>query len=149
MTFRLWHVPVRLATGAFILNSGLSKLRITDEETHKQLHGMASNAYPALEGIEPQNFTKALALGEVALGTALLTPVIGSGLAGAGLSAFSTGLLGLYWRIPGLRQPGSIRPSQEGMAIAKDSWMLGIGLGLLIDAVTGRRSKPKRKPKHS
>jgi hypothetical protein len=143
MTFRLWHVPVRLATGAFILNSGLSKLRSTDDEMHKQLHGMASTAYPALEGVEAKDFTKALAAGEVVLGTAVLTPVIGAGLAGAGLTAFSAGLLGLYWRIPALRQPGSIRPSQEGMAIAKDSWMLGIGLGLLIDAVTRRR------PKHS
>jgi hypothetical protein len=60
-----------------------------------------------------------------------------------GLTAFSASLLGIYWRIPGFRQPGSIKPSHDGMAMAKDSWMLGIGVGLLIDAVTGRR-RPKK-----
>jgi hypothetical protein len=40
-----------------------------------------------------------------------------------------------------LRKPGSIWPSQQGMAISKDSWMLGIGLGLLADALVDRRRR--------
>ena len=45
MAFAAWHVPVRLATGAFILDAGLKK-RQADAETAKQLHGFASTAYP-------------------------------------------------------------------------------------------------------
>ncbi len=39
------HLPQRAATGAFILNSGIGKLR-ADEETAAQLHGFAAGAYP-------------------------------------------------------------------------------------------------------
>jgi hypothetical protein len=31
MATRLWHVPVRLATGAVILDQGLSKLEVDEE----------------------------------------------------------------------------------------------------------------------
>lgn len=41
----------------------------------------------------------------------------------------------MYLRSPALRKPGSIWPSPAGTAISKDSWMLGIGLGMLIGAV--------------
>ena len=39
------HLPQRVATGAFILNSGIGKLR-ADEEAAAQLHGFAAGAYP-------------------------------------------------------------------------------------------------------
>jgi hypothetical protein len=38
-----------------------------------------------------------------------------------------------------MRQPGSIWPTQQGIAVSKDIWMLGIGLGLLADAATTGR----------
>lgn len=56
-------------------------------------------------------------------------------VAGTALTAFSAGLLGLYLRTPAMREEGSLRPSQQGMAIAKDIWMFGIGLTLLIDGL--------------
>jgi hypothetical protein len=31
-----------------------------------------------------------------------------------------------------------IRPSQQGTPLAKDVWMLGIGIGLTIDGLTDR-----------
>ncbi|WP_207556036.1 hypothetical protein [Intrasporangium flavum] len=52
-------------------------------------------------------------------------------LAGAALTAFSGGLVGLYLRTPGMRQEGSIWPTPDGMAVSKDTWMLGIGASLL------------------
>jgi hypothetical protein len=119
-------------TGAFILNSGLSKLKTDDEEVHKHIHEMASNAYPQFGSVQPATFTKALGAGEVALGAALLTPFVGPGLAGAGLTAFSGGLLGLYFKLPGMTTDG-IRPSPQGLPLAKDTWMLGIGLALMLD----------------
>ena len=64
--------------------------------------------------------------------------MVPSALAGAGLAAFSGGLLGLYARTPGMRKEGSPLPTQQGIPIAKDVWMLGIGLGLVIDYLTDR-----------
>ena len=137
MKFKLWHVPVRLATGAFVLNSGLSKLQSDDEELHKGLHGMASTAYPQVGSIEPKIFTKVLGGAETALGAALLAPFISPGLAGAGLTAFSAGLMGLYFKIPGMTEDG-IRPSQQGLALAKDSWLLAIGTALMLDRASNK-----------
>lgn len=138
MKFQISHAPLRLATGAFILNSGINKWRATDEEVHKQIHSMASNAYPQFDSVDAKVFTKALAGAEMALGTALLTPFISPGVAGAALTAFSGGLVGLYLRTPGMREDGSIRPSQNGTALAKDVWMLGIGAALVLDSVVSR-----------
>jgi hypothetical protein len=138
MKFQISHAPLRLATGAFILNSGINKWKATDEELHKHIHSMASTAYPQLESVDPKLFTKSLAGAEIALGAALLTPFISPGIAGAALTAFSGGLVGLYFRIPGMREDGGIRPSQNGTALAKDFWMLGIGTALVLDAVVSR-----------
>lgn len=132
---RARHLPARIATGAFILNSGLGK-RGADEQTAQGLHGMASGAYPFLGKLAPKDFVRLLSAGEMTLGAALLLPVVPTVLAGAGLAAFSAGLVGLYLRTPGLRQPGSVRPTPDGIAIAKDVWMFGIGLGFVVDALT-------------
>ena len=132
---KLRHVPQRMATGAFILNSGIGKLN-ADEETAAQLHGFAVGTYPFLARLKPRDFVKLLGGTEVALGSALLLPVVPSALAGAALAAFSGGLLGLYARTPGMRKEGTPLPTQQGIPIAKDVWMLGIGLGLVIDDLT-------------
>ena len=132
---KLRHLPQRIATGAFILNSGIGKLN-ADEETAAQLHRFAVGTYPFLAKLKPPDFVKLLAGTEIALGAALLLPVVPSALAGAGLAAFSGGLLGLYARTPGMRKEGSPLPTQQGIPIAKDVWMLGIGLGLVLDALT-------------
>jgi hypothetical protein len=132
------HGPTRLAAGAFVLNSGLSK-RGADADTAKGLHGMASTAYPALADMEPQQFTKLLSTAEIALGVALLLPVVPTALAGAGLTAFGAGLVGLYLRTPGARQRGSVRPTEDGIGLAKDAWLLAIGAGMVLDALADRR----------
>jgi hypothetical protein len=129
---KLSHVPLRGVTGAYILNSGLTKLQ-AGQETAEGVHGFATTAYPEFKRFRPEQFTKLLATSEIALGAALLTPMVPAALAGAGLAAFSAGLLGLYMKVPGLRQRGSLKPTEEGQAIAKDSWLLGIGLALVMD----------------
>lgn len=129
------HLPPRIATGAFILNSGIGKLSF-DETAAAQLHGFAAGTYPFLKKLKPKDFTRLLAATEITLGTALLIPVIPAAVAGAGLAAFSGGLLGLYVRTPGMRKAGTPLPTQQGTALAKDVWMAGIGLGLMIDDLT-------------
>jgi hypothetical protein len=132
-----WQVPVRLMSGVFVLHSGLTK-RDADEQTAQFVHGFAAVAYPLLKQVDPTTFTRLLSASEIALGVALLAPVVPAGLAGAGLTAFSLGLVGLYLRTPGMRQPGSLRPTQEGTSLAKDAWLLGIGLSLVVDECTKR-----------
>ena len=132
---KLRHLPQRVVTGAFILNSGIGKWS-ADEETAKQVHGFATGTYPFLAKLKPEDFVKLLAGTEIALGTALLLPFVPSVVAGAGLTAFSGGLLGLYVRTPGMRKDGSPLPTQQGVPLAKDIWMAGIGLGLVIDELT-------------
>lgn len=131
------HLPGRLAVGAFILNSGLSK-RAADEDTASQLHGFASGTYPVLQQLDAKTFIRLLSAGEITLGSALLLPVVPTAVAGACLAAFSAGLLGMYLRTPGMREEGSLKPTQQGTPLAKDSWMLGMGVGLLVDELTNR-----------
>jgi uncharacterized membrane protein YphA (DoxX/SURF4 family) len=129
------HLPQRIVTGAFILQSGITKWS-ADEETAQQLHGFATGTYPFLAKLKPQDFVKLLAGTEIVLGSALLLPFVPTIVAGAGLTAFSGGLLGLYARTPGMRQEGSPLPTQAGTALAKDVWMAGIGVGLVLDELT-------------
>ncbi len=143
------EIPVRLATGAFILNSGIGKAS-ADAETAANLHGFASGTYPQFKALEPTKFVSLLSKGEIALGVALLAPIVPAFVAGAALTGFSAGLLGMYLRTPGMRKPGSIAPTQQGLPISKDVWMLGAGLSLMVDGLTERadqKAKKSRKKK--
>src|SRR5690606_8985792 len=124
---------------AFILNSGLSKRNLPPEAAGT-LQGMAANAVPRAKEMEPQVFGRTLSTGEIALGAALLTPFVPSALAGAALTAFGGGLVQMYLNTPGMTEEGSqIKPSQDGTAVAKDIWLVGAGLALLIDGLTPKK----------
>lgn len=129
MRFRT--IPPRLATGAYILHSGIEKLSADTDRAHA-LHKMAAGAYPNLKDLPPQRLVRLLAVAEILIGACLLAPVVGDRLAGLALTSFSGALVLLYWRTPAVRRPGSVWPTPAGMAISKDIWMLGIGLGLVI-----------------
>jgi len=120
------------------VNSGVSKWRASLEEA-EHLEHMASDAYPVIDAVPPDDFVKLLASTEVALGGALLLPVVPSFAAGAGLTAFAGGLLGMYWRTPHLHEESSPRPTPQGIPFAKDVWLLAIGVALMVGSVTFRR----------
>ena len=143
MAFKAWHVPVRVATGAIVLNAGLRK-RSADEETAKGLHGFATTAYPEFEDTPPEKFASMLSTGEIAVGALVLTPVVPTAVAGLALTTFAALLMRLYLKAPGLREEGSLQPTEQGTAIAKDVWMLAIGTALTIDGHTDRRSKRRK-----
>lgn len=128
---RAWMLPLRLVTGAYIVDSGLGKWD-ADEATAKQLQGFAGGTYPILSKMDPATFAKALSAGEVLIGVALLIPFVPAGVAGLGLLGFSAGLLGLYARTPGMRRPGTPFPTQEGVPLAKDAWLVAIGAALVL-----------------
>lgn len=135
LSAKIRRAPMRAATGAYILNSGIDKIRAGEDQL-KGVHGFAAGAYPAVEKVDPKIFTRSLGVVEVSLGAALLLPVVPPLAAGVGLVAFSGGLLGMYWRTPSLhRSATDPRPTQDGVAVAKDSWLFGIGLGLVTDAL--------------
>ena len=138
----LSEIAPRISAGAFILNSGLGK-RGADAQTAAALHGFASGTYPILKNLQPGQFVSLLSKSEIAVGAILLTPFVPTAVAGAALTAFSGGLLGLYLRTPGMRKPGSLAPTEQGLAIAKDSWLLGIGIGL-ADPRHGGPAAPER-----
>lgn len=134
---KLREAPPRLATGTFVLHTGLQKWK-GDEATAEMMHGLACGTYPVFKKLTPRQFLRLLSIGEITTGTLLLTPFVPTAVAGAALTGFSGALLGLYARTPGMRRPGSVFPTQEGTVLAKDSWMFGIGLGLLADAAAER-----------
>jgi hypothetical protein len=141
---KLRHLPARLSAGAFIANSGLGKLR-SDRETAESLQAMATQAYPVLGSLGPVAFARLLGATELALGLALMVPLVPTATVAAALTGFAGGLLGLYARVPGLREPGSWRPTRQGTAVAKDLWLVGMGLSLLADAAQDRlRAKRRR-----
>ena len=133
----LRNVPLRLTTGAFILNSGIEKWKGGKEQA-EGVHGMAKGAYPVLGDVDPQLFLKAVSAAEIATGALLLSPFVSPVKAGTALTAFSGALLGLYLRTPGMTKPNSFLPSPEGMGVSKDVWMAGIGLSLVL---SGARRK--------
>lgn len=130
----LRQLPARVAAGAFVLHSGLGK-RNADQDTADQLHGWAASTYPVLGRIDARRFAKLLAAGEIATGAVLLAPFVPAAVAGVALSGFAGALLGLYAKTPGMRREGSIWPTEQGIGLAKDVWMLGIGLSLVLDDV--------------
>jgi hypothetical protein len=144
MATKLWHVPVRLATGAIIVDQGLQKLS-ADEDTAKWLHGQAVQAFPQFADMAPKDFVQLLSAGEIALGAALLgIGFVPSGLAGIGLSIFGGSLTRLYLSVPGTRREGTVAPSHQGVGLAKDSWMLAIGVALVLDSLFGGRRKARK-----
>ncbi|KAF0966560.1 DoxX family membrane protein [Rhodococcus sp. T7] len=136
----LGDLPGRIATGGFILHTGLQKWS-ADEQTAQGVHGMAAGAFPFLNAIPPERFIKLLSIAEIGTGVALLVPFVPTAVAGAALTGFSGGLVAMYARTPALRNPGSIWPNENGIAIAKDTWMLGMGLGYVLDGWTRLRNR--------
>jgi hypothetical protein len=141
---KIRRAPLRLATGAYTLNSGINKLG-ADEKTAAGVHGMASNAFPFLKQIPPVAFAKGLAIAEIAVGGALLLPIVPAGVAGLALSGLATGLVTLYIRTPSLHDR-YLRPTQAGTGIAKDTWFAAIGYSLVVDAILSESKVTRTEP---
>ena len=116
----LSNAILRGVTGAFVLNSGLSKRNLPTEAA-QGLQGFAATGVPAVTKMSPDAFGKFVAYSEIGIGAALLTPVVPKKVAGAALGVFSAGLLSMYFRNPAMTESDGIRPSQDGMTLAKDA----------------------------
>jgi uncharacterized membrane protein YphA (DoxX/SURF4 family) len=137
---KLSNLATRVAAGGYVLHSGLEKWNGGPEQA-QGVHGFAAGAYPFLAKLNPPTFLKLVSAGEIALGAALLLPLVPDELAGIALTGFSAGLVGLYLRTPGMRKPGSVWPTEQGMGLSKDAWLLGIGADLVADGLARRASR--------
>ena len=119
-----------------MLNSGVSTFTATDERT-KRLQSTVATLVPQVERMDPRTFAKALGAGEVALGTALMLPVVPAAVAGLGLSAFAASLIAT--RRPssnGQHAEAATDTTTQAVPNATEAWMLGSGVSLLLDALT-------------
>ncbi|WP_394282148.1 hypothetical protein [Corynebacterium sp.] len=123
-------IALRVIPGAYILNSGIGKLKLP-EEASAGLHQAATSGISAIKNLPAKDFSKYLGGAEVGLGAALLAPFVSNKVAGAGLVAFGSGLLTMYFNNEENTESDGIRPSQQGLSLSKDSWLVALGLGLL------------------
>lgn len=132
------RAPIRLSTGAYIINSGITDFNGNGNRT-QQLQATVAQYAPQVNRIDPQLFAKLVAGGEVALGTALLVPKVPAAIAGLGLSAFAGTLLATQLRSPSsaprTETEAAANRSTRVEPIAKDAWLLGAGVNLLLDAL--------------
>ena len=102
--------------------------------------------------VPPERFIKLLAAGEIAVGSALLAPVVPSVLAGAALTGFSGSLVTSYLRTPAsLHKPGRYSPAAATQAARSRSpsalrarscrcpALVSLGLLATVVSRTGRR----------
>ena len=136
---KLRNLPTRLIVGAYILHTGMEKWR-GDREQAAGVHQMASGAFPVFKKMDAPLFLRTLSVGEMVVGAGLLAPFVPRAVAGTALTGFSGALVAMYLRTPGMRKPGSVWPTPQGIGLSKDVWMLAVGVGLIVDAVTDRKS---------
>ena len=129
------RAPLRLTTGAFVLNSGVSTFNASDAKIQR-LQASAAQLVPQVGQMTPRTFAKALAAGEVALGTALMLPIVPPAIAGLGLSAFAASLLATRRSSSGQHTDPPGETSTGPVPGATEAWMLGSGVALLLDALT-------------
>lgn len=116
--------------GAFILNSGIGKLGMKGEAL-EGMQGFAATGIPAIKKMSPETFGKFISFSEIGIGTALLTPFVPNKLAGAALASFGSGLLTMYFGNEGMTHADGVRPTDSGLPLAKDSWLLAAGIALM------------------
>jgi hypothetical protein len=131
MAFSISNAALRLVSGAFILNSGISKLNLPAEHA-AGLQEMAQRAIPQVGKLAPEQFGKYLSYSEIGIGALVLAPFIPSRLAGLALGGFSSGLVATYLKGPGMTEQDGIRPTSAGTPLAKDFWLAGIAIALLF-----------------
>ncbi|GAB3693023.1 hypothetical protein [Corynebacterium nasicanis] len=127
---KISDVILRGVTGAFITNSGVGKIGMPAEHS-AGLQQAAASGIPLMAKLPSDKFGTFIGYSEVGIGAALLAPFVPNKIAGAALTAFTGGLLSMYFRNPENTQADGIRPTQEGMPLAKDFFMLAIGLALM------------------
>lgn len=144
------QIPLRLTAGAFILNSGINKTKLTDEQA-EEMRDLGANGLPFLKDLTPKQFKQFIVASELGIGAACLLPFVPGWLAGLAVTGFSGGLLAMYKNTDFMTESDGIRPSEQGTAVAKDVFLFGIGTALMVDGAvnrTGRKNAAATKRAH-
>ena len=128
---RISNAILRGIPGAYLLQSGYGKLGM-DAQAAEGLKQFAATGVPQFAEWDSQTFATFIAGTELAVGAALVTPFVSKRLAGAGLLAFSAGLLSMYFRNPEMTQEDGIRPSEQGIQLSKDAFLAAIGAAQMV-----------------
>lgn len=129
---KISNAILRSVSGAFILNSGIGKIGMPAEYS-AGIQQAAASGIPLMAKLPSDKFGSYLGYAETAIAGALLAPFVSNRIAGAGLTAFSAGLLSMYFANPENTEEDGIRPSSEGLSLAKDVFMLAIGAALMAE----------------
>ncbi len=132
MAFSLSTAVLRGVPGAFILNSGIEKLGLNSKSA-AYLQQMAAKGFPQLAQLSPEQFGKALAAAEAAVGATLLAPFVPNRLAGLALGGFAAGMLTMYFRTEEFTKEDGVRPQGDGVTVAHNSWLAAIAAALIIE----------------
>lgn len=143
---KLSSIFLRALPGAYIINSGVGKIGMPAEAS-EGLQQYAATGVPFVKTIPAEKFGTVLGASEVGIGALMLAPFVGNRLAGAGLTAFSAGLLSLYFANPENTQADGVRPTDEGLSLSKDVFMLAIGAALMADGNDKKAKKNKKAKK--
>lgn len=136
------NAALRAIPGLFILNSGIGKIGMPADAS-AGIQQAAASGVPALANLPSEKFGSMLGWAETAVGAALLLPAVPNRVAGAGLATFGAGLLTMYFNNDNYTEEDGIRPSDEGISLAKDSWLVAIGLGLMFGGKNKKRKGGK------
>lgn len=131
MALNLTNTILRGVTGAFVLNSGIGKLKLPAEAA-AGLQKAAAQGVPLVTEMTPEQFGKFLCYGEIAVGTALLAPFVPTRVAGLALGTLSAGFVAAYLRTPGMTESDGVRPTHDGIPLAKDTWLAAIAAALIL-----------------
>ncbi|AKK03693.1 hypothetical protein [Corynebacterium epidermidicanis] len=123
-------LALRAIPGAFILNSGLGKIGMP-AEVSAGMQEFAATGMPLVKQIPADKFGTVLGFAETAVAASLLLPFVPNRIAGLALTGFGSGLLSLYFGNDGNTESDNIRPTEAGLPLAKDSWLVAMGLALL------------------
>ncbi|GAB3941677.1 hypothetical protein [Corynebacterium tapiri] len=135
----LSSAALRVIPGAFILNAGVQKIGMPAEAS-EGLQEFAATGVPAVKELPKEKFGTIIGWSEAAVGGALLAPFVPNFVAGGALTAFSAGLLSLYFADEENTEDDGIRPTEKGLDLSKNAWLLAIGLGLLT-SVGGKKKR--------
>lgn len=130
---RLSNAILRGVSGAYLIQSGLGKKDLP-QEAYEGLQGMAASGIPQFGEWDAKTFGNFLWISEVGIGALLVTPFVNKRLAGAALTAFTAGMLSMYFKNESMTQSDGIRPTQEGTPLSKDVWLGAIGAALMVQS---------------
>lgn len=132
MSLSVSHLVLRAVPGAFIVNAGLDKLKLS-EGSAGYLKKMAARGFPILGELDDKQFGKLLAWSELAVGGALLAPFVPTRVAGLALGGFAAGMLTMYFRTEEFTKEDGVRPTSDGMPVSHNVWLAAIAAALLLE----------------